>query len=141
MREMTGEEIRTFLLEGTRTAAMATVRADGRPHVAPIWFTLDGGDLLFTTWHTSVKGRNLRRDHRVALTVADATPPFAFVSIEGEATLSEDLGDLRNWATRIAERYMGAAQAEAYGARNGIPGELLVRVLPTKIIGKWGIAE
>ena len=39
-REMTHDEIRAFLLAGTRTAKVATVRADGRPHVAPVWFVL-----------------------------------------------------------------------------------------------------
>jgi PPOX class probable F420-dependent enzyme len=141
MRTLSPEDVRGFLLEGTRTAALATVRADGRPHVAPIWFTLDGDEIIFTTWHASVKGRNLRRDARVALTVDDERPPFAFVSIEGDAELSEDLDELRHWPTRIASRYMGADRAAACGARNGVPGELLVRVRPTTIVGQWGVAE
>jgi PPOX class probable F420-dependent enzyme len=101
---MTPDEIRAFLLEGTRTAALATVRTDGRPHVAPIWFTLDGDDLLFTTGENTVKGGNLQRDRRVALMVDDEEPPFAFISIEGEVSLSEDLETMRHWATRIAVR-------------------------------------
>jgi nitroimidazol reductase NimA-like FMN-containing flavoprotein (pyridoxamine 5'-phosphate oxidase superfamily) len=55
MRAMSAEEARAFLLERPRTAKLATVRADGRPHVAPVWFELDGDDLVFTTWHTTVK--------------------------------------------------------------------------------------
>jgi PPOX class probable F420-dependent enzyme len=141
MQTMTLDETRAFLLVGTRTAVVATTRADGRPHVAPVWFTLDGDDVLFTTWQTTVKGVNLRRDRRVALTVGDETPPFAFVSIDGVATLSDDLAQLRLWATRIAARYMGEDRAEAYGARNGVPGELLVRVTPVRVIGQWRIAE
>jgi PPOX class probable F420-dependent enzyme len=141
MQTMTPDEVRSFLLAGTHTAALATTRADGRPHVAPIWFTLDGADVLFTTWHTTVKGVNLRRDGRVALTVDDETPPFAFVSIDGVATLSDDLAQLRHWATHIAARYMGEDEAEAYGARNGVPGELLVRVTPVHVVGQWRIAE
>ena len=141
MQTMTSEEIRAFLLEGTRTAALATVRADGRPHVAPIWFTLDGDDLLFNTGASTVKGANLGRDDRVALMVDDQEPPFAFVSIEGNATLSDDLDVMRYWATRIAARYMGDDQAEAYGKRNAVPGELLVRVTPTKIVAFKGVAD
>ena len=141
MRPMTAEEIRAFLLQGTRTAALATVRADGRPHVAPIWFTLDGDDLLFNTGEETVKGANLRRDTRVALMVDDEEPPFAFVSIEGNATLSDDLDLMRYWATRIAARYMGDDQADAYGKRNAVPGELLVRVTPTKIVAFKGVAD
>ena len=141
MQPMTPEERRAFLLQGRRTAALATVRADGRPHVAPVWFTLDGDDLLFTTWETSVKGINLRRDNRVALTIDDATPPYAFITIEGTATLSADLEAMRHWATRIAARYMGEDLADAYGRRNAVPGELLVRVRAEKIVAVAGVAE
>lgn len=141
MRAMSPDQIRAFLLEGTRTAALATTRPDGRPHVAPIWFTLDGDDLLFNTGESTVKGANLRRDVRVALMIDDEEPPYAFVSIEGTATLSADLAAMLPWATRIAARYMGQELAEAYGRRNAVPGELLVRVRPTKIVAQWGIAE
>jgi PPOX class probable F420-dependent enzyme len=138
---MTSDETRAFLLAGTRTAALATVRADGRPHVVPVWFTLDGDDLLFNTGETTVKGANLRRDGRVALMVDDEEPPFAFVSIEGDVSMSDDLDTMRHWATRIAARYMGEDQADAYGRRNAVPGELLVRVHPTKIVAIRGIAD
>lgn len=141
MHLMTLDETRAFLREGTRTAALATVRADGRPHVAPIWFTLDGDDLVFTTGENTVKGGNLQRDGRVALMVDDEEPPFAFVSIEGEVSLSDDLETMRHWATRIAARYMGEDQADVYGRRNAVPGELLVRVHPTKIVAVKGVAD
>lgn len=141
MHLMTPDETRAFLLGGTRTAALATVRADGRPHVAPIWFTLDGDDLLFTTGENTVKGGNLQRDGRVAIMVDDEEPPFAFVSIEGEVSLSDDLETMLHWATRIAARYMGEDQADAYGRRNAVPGELLVRVRPTKIVAVKGVAD
>src|SRR5215210_3868889 len=120
MQKMTPEEYRTFLLERPRTAKLATVRADGRPHVAPIWFDLDGEALVFTTWHATVKAANLRRDPRVCLCVDDEAPPFAFVIVEGVARLSEDPAELLAWATRIAGRYMGQGQAGAYGRRNGV---------------------
>ena len=141
MHLMTPDETRVFLLAGTRTAALATVRDDGRPHVAPVWFTLDDDDLLFNTGADTVKGANLRRDGRVALMVDDEEPPFAFVSIEGDVSLSDDLDTMRYWATRIAARYMGEDQAEAYGKRNAVPGELLVRVRPTKIVAVKGVAD
>jgi PPOX class probable F420-dependent enzyme len=141
VHQMTQDETRAFLLEGTRTAALATVRPDGRPHVAPIWFTLDCDDLLFNTGENTVKGANLQRDGRVALMVDDEEPPFAFVSIEGDVSLSDDLDTMRYWATRIAARYMGEDQAEPYGKRNAVPGELLVRVRPMKIVAVKGVAD
>ena len=138
---MSPEEYRAFLLAGTRTGKLATTRRDGRPHITPIWFTLDGDDIIFTTWHESIKGRTLRRDPRAALVVDDEQPPFAYVLVEGSVTLSEDLGDLRHWAARIAARYMGEEQAGSYGERNGVAGELLARLTPKKVIAETRIAE
>jgi PPOX class probable F420-dependent enzyme len=77
--------------------------------------------LVLTTGAASVKGRNLRRDPRVAVVVDDQTPPFAFVHIRGRATLSEDLGELLRYATQIGGRYMGAERAGEFGQRNAVP--------------------
>jgi PPOX class probable F420-dependent enzyme len=142
MAAMTDDERRAFLTHGTRTAKLATVRADGRPHVAPVWFVLDDLDrVVFTTDANSVKGKALRRDPRVALAVDDETPPFSFVLIEGTAEVDEDADDLLAWTTRIAARYMGADRAEVYGKRNAVPGELLVRVTPTRVAAARDIAD
>ena len=127
-------EHRNFLTEQVRTAKLATVRKDGRPHVTPVWFDLDGDTLVFTTWHTSVKAMNIRRDARVCLCVDDEKPPFSYIQIEGTAVMSAGSEALKYWATRIGGRYMGEDLAEAYGMRNSVEGELLVRVTPTKIV-------
>jgi PPOX class probable F420-dependent enzyme len=133
-----------------RTAKLATVRADGRPHIAPIWIALDRstagpdspiGDIVFTTGTGTVKGRNLARDPRVALCMDDDRPPFAFVVIEGTVTVIEDPDELVHWATVIGGRYMGANQAEAYGRRNGVPGELMVRLRPMRITAQARVAD
>ena len=135
------EEQRHFLLGEIKTGKLATVRADGRPHVVPIWFHLDGDTLVFNTGDKSVKARNIRRDARVSLCIDDERPPFAYIQIEGTATLIDDLETVKYWATRIGGRYMGEDKAEAYGRRNGVPGELLVRVTPTKIRFEKDIAS
>lgn len=139
--KMTEEEYRNFLLEGARTAILATVRADGRPHVAPIWFDLDGDTIVFTTGESTVKGRNMSRDPRVSLCVDEDDPPFHFVVIEGTAELTADDPDLLYWATRLGGRYMGAERAEEYGRRNAVEGELLVRVTPQKILAYKNISD
>ena len=141
MQKMTLEEAKSFLLTGTRTGKLASVRADGRPHLAPVWFLLDGDDLMFTTWHETVKAHNIQREPRLSLCVDDQTPPYAFVMVEGTAVIEEDPAALKHWATRIAARYMGEALAESYGQRNAVPGELLVRLTPTKIIGEKELAQ
>ncbi|MGW6142302.1 PPOX class F420-dependent oxidoreductase [Streptomyces sp. NPDC055144] len=139
--KMTDEEWRAFVSEGTRTAKLSTVRPDGSPHIAPVWFVLDGEDLLFNTGKDTVKGRNLARDNRVALCVDDDRPPFSFTVIEGRAELSEDLGQLRASAARIGGRYMGEDRAQEFGERNGVPGELLVRVRIEKVVALAGLAD
>ncbi len=138
---MSRDQWQKFLSEGTRTGKLATVRADGSPHLAPVWFLLDGDDLVFNTGQDTVKGRNLARDPRVSLCVDDERPPFSFVTVRGRAELSDDLGEVREWATRIAARYVGDDLAEQFGARNGVPGELLVRVRIEKVIGLADIAD
>lgn len=138
---MSEDERRAFLLESTRTGKLATVRRDGRPHVVPIWFVLDGDDIVLTTGADTVKGCNLRRDGRVSLCVDDESPPFSFVMVEGEATVSEDRDELLRWATRLGGRYMGEDRAEEFGRRNAVAGELLVRVRATNIVARANISD
>ena len=126
--------MREFLLEGTRTAKVATVMADGAPHVMPVWFVLDGDRIVFMTGRGSVKGRDLSRDPRVAIVVEDDTPPFAFVHVRGRARISEDLDAMLQFATAIGARYMGADRATEFGLRNAVPGVLLVSVSPERVI-------
>ncbi|MFE2233452.1 PPOX class F420-dependent oxidoreductase [Streptomyces sp. JL2001] len=141
MAKMTEEQWRAFVSAGTRTGKLATVRSDGSPHVVPIWFVLDGDDVVFNTGKGTVKGRNLARDGRVALCVDDDRPPFAFVTLLGRAEISEDPAELRRWATRIGGRYMGEDRAEEFGARNAVPGELLVRVRIEKVTAEGDVSD
>lgn len=144
MVAMTAQETWEFLMEGTRTAHLATARADGRPHVKPVWYELSGtpGDfqLVFNTGAATVAGRNLRRDARVMISADDAVPPYSFVLIEGTAELSEDAADLLAVATRLAARYMGDVLAAEFGARNAVPGELVVRVTPARVVAQRAIS-
>ncbi len=148
---MSDVELLAFLTgEPKHTAKLATVRADGRPHVAPIWFVVDAstagpgssiGDIVFNTGADTIKGRCLRRDPRVALSVDDERPPHAFAIIDGTATLSEEPDDVGYWAAMIGGHYMGPERAEEFGRRNGVPGELLVRVRPTNIVAMVDLAD
>ncbi|MGI5424266.1 PPOX class F420-dependent oxidoreductase [Streptomyces sp. CA-179760] len=139
--KMTDAQWREFVSHGTRTAKLSTVRADGSPHVAPIWFLLDGDEVVFNTGENTVKGRNLARDGRVALCVDDDRPPYSFVVVQGRARLVSDLDEVRLWATRIGARYMGEDRAEEFGVRNGVPGELLVRVAVDRVLAERDIAD
>jgi PPOX class probable F420-dependent enzyme len=142
MRRLNDDEIRAFLSAGTRTGKLAVVRLDGSPMVVPIWFAVDDdGSLLFTTWRDTIKGKAVRRDGRVSLCVDEEQPPFAYVRVDGTTTIEEDPELLRSWATRISARYMGEDKAAEYGARNGVPGELLVRITPTKTVAEADISD
>jgi PPOX class probable F420-dependent enzyme len=131
---MTAEETRAFLSEGTRTGKVATTRSNGRPHVAPIWFVLDGDDIVFMTGAETVKGKTLRKQGFAAMSVDLEEPPFGFVTIEGPVTISEDLEEMLPLSIAIARRYMGADQAEDFGRRNAVDGELLLRLKMEKVI-------
>ena len=142
MKSMNSVEYREFLQFGTRTAKVATVRSNGAPHVAPVWFVLDENDLVFTTGAKSVKGKNLLRDPHVMISVDDERRPFAFVLVDGKADIKQlSPEQLLPWTTRIAERYVAPGQGDAYGKRNAIEGELLVRVPLTKVVAQAGIAD
>jgi PPOX class probable F420-dependent enzyme len=140
---MNGEAVRALLTtQPPHTGKLATVRADGRPHLAPVWYDVDDdGTVVFTTGASTVKGRNLQRDPRASLCVDDERPPFSFAVVEGVVELSDDLADVRAWATRIGGRYMGPERAEEYGARNGVPGELVVRLRPQQVVSALDLAD
>jgi PPOX class probable F420-dependent enzyme len=141
---LTDEQIRAFLGHGTRTGKLATTRADGGPHVAPVWFILDGPDLLFMTGAKTVKGRNLQRDPRAALVVDLEEPPYGFVMVSGTVELTDDTDDTVPTlpiSIQIARRYMGEELAEQFGRRNAVPGELLVRLRPDKVVAFGDVSD
>jgi PPOX class probable F420-dependent enzyme len=138
------EKVIEFLSAGTRTGMLGYVAADGRPLVVPVWFVLDGQDdgrLAFNTGRDTSKGRALARDSRVVICVDDPHPPYSFVQVQGVATVTEDPPDVLDIATRTGARYMGAERADEFGRRNAIPGELVVRVRPTKVITGFDISD
>jgi PPOX class probable F420-dependent enzyme len=136
---VTDPEISAFLGAGTRTGKLAYTGADGRPLVAPIWFIVENGCLVFNTGKDTVKGRALARDPRAAICVDLEEPPYAFVQVQGEAELSEDPGELLRTATAIAARYMGQDRADEFGKRNGVSGELVVRLRPLKVLAAFDV--
>lgn len=138
---MSRDEWVAFLREPVRPALLATTRADGRPHVAPVWYDLDGEALVWNTGADTVKGRNIRRDGQVSLCVQDDRPPFSFVTVSGVAEWTDDLAEVRRWAGRIGARYMGADREEEFASRNGVPGELLVRLTPTSVVALKDVAD
>jgi len=132
-------DVRTFLAQGTRTAKLAYLSPSGRPLVTPVWFIIDGDDLVFNTGAGTAKGRALSRDPRATLCVDLEQPPYAFVQVQGEVELSEDPAELLRTATAIASRYMGAERAGEFGRRNAVPGELVVRLRPSRVLAAFDL--
>ena len=140
MTELSAEVVE-FLSAGTRTGMLGYVAADGRPLVAPVWFVVDNGQLVFNTGRDTSKGRALARDSRVVICVDDPHPPYSFVQVQGLASVSENPSDVLDVATRTGARYMGADRADEFGRRNAVPGELVVRVRPSKVLTGFDIAD
>ncbi len=140
MATLSDPEVRDFLQRGTRTGKLSYLGASGRPLVAPIWFLVEDGSIVFNTGKDTAKGRSLARDPWVSLCVDLEEPPYAFVQIQGQADLSEDPAELLRTATALGARYMGHERAAEYGKRNAVPGELIVRLRPTKVIAVFDVS-
>ena len=140
MAEMTRAEAIEFLSAGAHTGKLATASSSGAPHVAPVWFLVDGSDIVFTTGRDTVKGRHLRANPRAALTTEIPEYPHTFVVVRGPVTVEERAADLLEWATRLAARYVPPGRAEAYGKRNAVPEEMLCRLRMERVNGIRDIA-
>jgi hypothetical protein len=82
---------------------------------------------------------NMQRDPRVSILAEDETFPFGWARLDGLATTST--ADLLHWATESCHRYVGEERADEYGRRNGVPGEVVVRVKVTKLVGQTELAS
>jgi PPOX class probable F420-dependent enzyme len=136
---ITDPEVSAFLMEGTRTGKLGYTSSSGRPLVAPVWFIVEDGCAVFNTGRETAKGRALARDPRATLCVDQEEPPYGFVQVQGDAELSEDPGELLRTATALAARYVGPDRAGEFGRRNGVPGELVVRLRPTRVLAAFNM--
>ncbi|MFI6537918.1 PPOX class F420-dependent oxidoreductase [Nonomuraea sp. NPDC050547] len=139
MTTMTDDEWRSFVTAGTRLAHIALTRADGRPHVTPVCFVLDGDELAFALSPGSVKGRSLARDRRIAVCVGDDRQPYSFVSIEGQARTSTEPEQIKRVAVGIAERYYPTQPADGVAASFVQEGFTAVRISITNVIARSGL--
>lgn len=95
------------LLGGRNMAHVATLMGDGAPQVSPVWIAVEGDRLAIFTQETNQKGRNLRRDGRVALSVCDDRNPYRAALIRGRVV--EEVGgeDALAIMDRMSNRYVG----------------------------------
>jgi PPOX class probable F420-dependent enzyme len=95
------------VLDGTSIAHLATVLPDGSPHSVPVWVAAHGDRVAFLTGPGSRKARNLRRDPRVALSIAPVDDPFEPVILRGRAVEWIEGDQAWEIIDRIATKYIG----------------------------------
>lgn len=119
------------LLEAANIAHLATLMADGTPHVTPVWVDVEDSLVLVNSAEGRVKVRNLRRDPRVGLSVVDRDNPYAAASIRGRVREITEAGADEH-IDALAKKYLGE---ERYPMRR--PGErrVIVRIEPVHVFG------
>jgi PPOX class probable F420-dependent enzyme len=139
MATMTDKEWRAFVTAGTKLAHIGLTRPDGRPHVTPVCFILDGDELAFALSPGSVKGKSLARDRRLAICVSDERQPYSFVTIEGRARISAEPDQIKHVAAGIADRYYPSQPPQALGESFVQGGFTAVRINITNVIARSGL--
>jgi PPOX class probable F420-dependent enzyme len=118
-------EHHTLLRSGKNFGVVATVGADGRPQTSVVWVDSDGEHVRFNTTNKRAKGRNLRRDPRVSITVWDRDDPYRYLEVEGIAELTEEgAGEHIN---ELSLRYEGKPF-------HTLTDRLIVTIRPTRIL-------
>ncbi len=119
------------ILEGPYTGVLTTLFADGSPQSTPLWFLLDGDDILFSTTAGKQKLRNIARDPRATFAVYNPTNDMNYVEVRGTITVSED--PTANTRDRIVQKH-GYTDGSSFDP----PGtqRFTLRLSPTKVTGR-----
>ena len=130
---MTHDEIGAYLRE-PHIADLATIRPNGSPHVAPVWYHYDGDKVMVVAERTAAKVRNIGNDPRVSLSIATDSEPYKYVLVSGDATISDTgIADL---VRTMAVHYKGDAEGRRYADK--VLDDLdfcVITVTPSKISG------
>ena len=132
---MTPDEMHAFLDAG-RDLQVASLNADGTPHLVTMWYLRDGDDLCFWTYSKSQKVVNVRRDPRITVLVAtgEAYEELRGVSINGTATVEEDLDAVLAFGEKVYEKHWGPIDNDMVreGVRVMGAKRVVIRVSPVK---------
>lgn len=133
---MTDAEAQAFLAAG-RDLQVASINADGTPHLVTMWYVHDGDDVCFWTYTKSQKVVNLRRDPRITVLVAtgDQYEQLKGVSIAGRAEIVEDRDEVLRYGEQVYERYWGPLDNDVVreGVRTMGAKRVVIRVKAEKI--------
>jgi PPOX class probable F420-dependent enzyme len=109
MPRLNPQEIDAYLA-GPHVAHFASIRPDGTPHVSPVWYQWEDGKITVVSGDSAVKTRNVRKNPKVAISVATDEWPYQYVILEGDATIDSE--NLRETVRSIFSRYEGAERGE-----------------------------
>jgi PPOX class probable F420-dependent enzyme len=119
----------TDLFQKQAFAHLATLNADGSPQVTPVWVDFDGSHVIVNTARGRVKDRNLQRDKRVALSIADPANPYRYLGVQGRVVeMTEQGADAH--IDRMAKKYLNQ---DKYPFRTPSEVRVLVSIEPTKV--------
>lgn len=96
------------VLDGTSIAHLATVLPDGSPHTVPLWIGTHGDRIVFLTGPNTRKARNLRRDPRMALSIAPVDNPFEPIVVRGRVVEWLEGNPAWEIVDRLSTKYTGA---------------------------------
>ncbi len=111
MAMLSEQEIEAYLAE-PHVAHLVTVRPEGRPHMAPVWFLAEGRRALVMAYANAVKLRNIGRNPAVAISIATDQRPYKYVVLEGEGRVTDR--EPAQVVERICVQYDGPEQGPAY---------------------------
>ena len=118
------------LIEEPNFGYLATVMEDGSPQVSPVWVDLENGYVRVNTATGRVKERNLRRDPRVAISVADRNNQYEKVDIRGRVVDVAEGDEAEQHIDALAKKYMGV---ETYPWRSADERRVIVRIQPERV--------
>ena len=110
-------------------ASLATVMPDGSPQVTPVWIDYDGTHVVFNTARGRVKDRNLRRNPRVALSLADPENPYRYLGIQGRVVDMTEAG-ADDHIDKMAKKYLGK---DVYPWHKPEEERIIVRIRPERV--------
>lgn len=123
----TGEQ--RALFEGRNFGHLATIMPDGSPQVSPVWVALDGDDIIVNTAEGRLKTRNVRREPRVAISVADQQDPYSKVVVRG-IVVEMTHEDADESIDRLAKKYLGQ---DRYPWRSPDEHRVVLRIRPQHV--------
>ena len=110
-------------------ANLATLNADGSPQVTPVWVDYDGTHVIINTAQGRMKAKNLAREPRVALSIADPDNPYRYLGIQGRVVeMTAAGGDAH--IDKMAKKYLGK---DTYPYRTPDEKRVIVKIAPDKV--------